>query len=73
MEPKGLVNPHAEAKKAFRRANAGSEKIVFGTDMPWYSPHFAAGSVLFAHITDDDRHNILHRNAAKILEKLIEQ
>ena len=21
----------------------GSAKIVFGTDMPWYSPHYAAG------------------------------
>ena len=25
---------------------AGSHKIVFGTDMPWYSPHFAAGGAL---------------------------
>ena len=47
---------------------AGSEKIVFGTDLPWYSPHFAAGAVLFAHIDEQDRHNILHRNADRLLE-----
>ena len=35
--------------------------------MPWYSPHYAAGAVLFARIGDDDRHNILHRNAERLL------
>ena len=44
-----------------------SGKIVYGTDMPWYSPHYAAGAVLFARISDDDRHNILHRNAERLL------
>lgn len=48
-------------------AQAGAEKIVFGTDMPWYSPHFAAGAVLFAHIDDAARHAILHHNAEKLL------
>lgn len=46
---------------------ASSEKIVFGTDLPWYSPWFAAGAVLFSHITDDDRQNIMFRNAEKLL------
>ena len=46
---------------------AGSEKVVFGSDLPWYSQHYHAGAVLFAHITDDDRHNIMHRNAERIL------
>lgn len=46
---------------------AGSRKIVFGTDMPWYSPHYAAGAVLFAHINDEARHDILHRNAERLL------
>ena len=45
---------------------AGSRKIVFGSDMPWYSPHYAA-AVLFAHITDEARHDILHRNAERLL------
>lgn len=48
-------------------ATAGSHKIVFGTDMPWYSPDYAAGSVLFAHIDEASRHDILHRNAERLL------
>ncbi len=44
-----------------------SKKIVFGTDMPWYSEHYAAGAVLFAHISDEARHDILHRNAERLL------
>ena len=49
---------------------AGSHKIIFGTDLPWYSPHYAAGAILFAHIEDEDRHNILHRNAERLLAPL---
>ena len=49
-------------------AQAGSQKILFGTDLPWYSPHFAAGAVLFARIDDEARHNILHRNAERLLK-----
>lgn len=50
-------------------AGAGSHKIVFGTDLPWYSPHFAAGTILFARITDAAKHNILHRNAERLLRR----
>ncbi len=49
---------------------AGSTRIVFGTDLPWYSPHYAAGSILFAGITDAARHDILHRNAGRLLESI---
>jgi predicted TIM-barrel fold metal-dependent hydrolase len=45
---------------------AGSEKITFGTDLPWFDPHYGIGCVLFARITDQDRHNILHGNAERI-------
>ncbi|MBM3211395.1 hypothetical protein FJZ33_04180 [Candidatus Poribacteria bacterium] len=44
----------------------GSEKITFGTDLPWFDPHYGIGCVIFARINEDDRHNILHRNAEKI-------
>jgi predicted TIM-barrel fold metal-dependent hydrolase len=47
---------------------AGSGKVLLGTDLPWYSPHYAAGAVIYAHITDADRHNILHRNAERLLK-----
>ncbi len=46
---------------------AGSEKVLFGTDLPWFDPHYAAGCILYAHISDNDRHNIFHRNAERIL------
>jgi predicted TIM-barrel fold metal-dependent hydrolase len=45
----------------------GSERIVFGTDFPWFDYHYYIGAVLGADITDRDRHNILHRNAEKLL------
>jgi predicted TIM-barrel fold metal-dependent hydrolase len=48
---------------------AGSKKVLFGSDLPWYSQTYHAGAILFARISDDDRHNILHRNAERLLEK----
>jgi len=45
----------------------GSERLFFGTDLPWFDEHFYIGAVLSADITDDDRHNIFHRNAQKLL------
>lgn len=44
----------------------GSERILFGTDLPWFDPHYGIGCVLMAPISDDDRHNILHRNAERL-------
>ncbi|NLG14345.1 MAG: amidohydrolase family protein [Lentisphaerae bacterium] len=49
----------------------GSEKILFGTDMPWFDEHQGIGGLLSAQISDDDVHNILHRNAEKILAPFI--
>lgn len=53
-------------------SGASAQKIVFGTDLPWYSPHYAAGAVLFARISDEDRHDILHRNAERLLGQCLE-
>ena len=47
-------------------AEAGSHKILFGTDLPWFDQHYGIGGVAFAKISDDDRHNILHRNAERL-------
>jgi len=47
--------------------HAGAGKILFGTDLPWYSPDYAAGAVLYAHIDDSARHAILHGNAERLL------
>jgi predicted TIM-barrel fold metal-dependent hydrolase len=45
----------------------GSDRIVFGSDLAWYSQLYQVGAVLFAHITDEARHDILHRNAERLL------
>ena len=45
----------------------GSERIIFGTDFPWFSHHYYIGAVLGAGISDDDCRNIFYRNAKKIL------
>ncbi|MFH0964223.1 MAG: amidohydrolase family protein [Planctomycetota bacterium] len=49
---------------------AGSRKVVFGTDWPWFDPNYGVGCVLFAHITDEDRRNILLENARGILRRV---
>ena len=46
---------------------AGSDRMLFGTDLPWFDPHHAVGALLSADISDDDRHNICHRNAERLL------
>jgi predicted TIM-barrel fold metal-dependent hydrolase len=51
---------------------AGSDRMLFGTDLPWFDPHHAVGVLLDADITDEDRHNICHRNAEKLLQHIME-
>jgi predicted TIM-barrel fold metal-dependent hydrolase len=46
---------------------AGSDRLLFGTDLPWFDPHHAIGALLSARIQDIDRHNICHRNAERLL------
>ena len=46
---------------------AGSEKIVFGTDLPWFSTFYYVGAILEADITDEDRRNIFYRNGRRLL------
>jgi len=45
----------------------GSERMLFGTDQPWYGNHQGIGQLLSADITDEDIHNICHRNAERLL------
>lgn len=52
-------------------AVSGPEKIVFGSDLPWYSQAYHAGAVLFAEISDTARHSILHGNAERLLGSLL--
>jgi uncharacterized protein len=50
---------------------AGSDRMLFGTDLPWFDPHHAVGVLMNADITDEDRHNICHRNAERLLEAIV--
>jgi uncharacterized protein len=51
---------------------AGSERMLFGTDLPWFDPHHAVGVLLSAEISDADRHNICHCNAEKLLAPFLQ-
>jgi predicted TIM-barrel fold metal-dependent hydrolase len=61
------LSPHVNGLVEYMVETAGSGKVVFGSDLPWYSQHYHAGAVLFAHISDEARHDILHRNAERLL------
>lgn len=49
--------------------DVGSDRILYGTDMPWFDEYQAVGGVLSARISEDDMRNILYRNAQKILKE----
>lgn len=46
---------------------AGSEKILFGTDLPWFNYHYYIGAVLAAEISEQDIRNIFYTNARRLL------
>jgi len=48
----------------------GSDRILFGTDLPWFDTHHGIGAVLSADISDDDMRNIFYRNGERLLKKL---
>lgn len=52
-------------------AEVGSHRMLFGTDLPWFDPHHAVGTLLSAHLSDEDIHNICHRNAEALLAPLL--
>ncbi len=47
----------------------GSEKILFGTDMPWFAYTYYIGAILAADITDEMRKNILWNNGVNLLKR----
>ncbi len=52
-------------------AEAGSERMLFGTDLPWFDPHQAVGALFSAHLSDEEIHNICHRNAEKLFGEIL--
>ena len=49
--------------------NAGSDRLLFGSDLPWFATSHSIGCVLSADMTDDDRENIFWRNGDQILKR----
>lgn len=45
---------------------AGSEKVLFGSDINWFDPSGQIAMVLGADISNDDRYNIFKGNALKL-------
>ena len=48
---------------------AGSGKVLFGTDYPWFDPFITIGCVVYARIDEQDMRNILYHNARKLLDE----
>lgn len=48
---------------------AGSTKVLFGSDYPWFDPLVAIGCVTSAHIDEEQMTDILHRNARRLLDE----
>lgn len=46
----------------------GSERVVFGTDQPFYAPGDVLRSVLNADISETDKNNILFANVQRVLD-----
>ena len=49
--------------------NVSSERMLFGTDLPWFTTYYGIGSILAADITDEERENIFYKNAERLSEK----
>jgi uncharacterized protein len=47
----------------------GSQKLLFGTDLPWFDTHHGIGTVLSTDMSDEDRRNIFYRNGEKLLAR----
>ena len=54
--------------KIFRRVidEVGSERILFGSDMPWIDVRYHIINIFKADLTDLERENIFYNNAAKL-------
>ena len=47
----------------------GSNRLLYGTDMPWFSEYQGVGGIVSADVSEDDMRNILYRNVEKLLGK----
>ena len=61
---KGFISPE-QFKRIVR--NHGSEKILFGSDMPWQAPSESIEFLNSIDLSQDELDNIYYKNAARIL------
>ncbi len=54
-------------------AEVGSDRVLYGTDLPWFDPMYAIGCVVHARIGEDDKRNILYRNARRLFPAIAER
>jgi len=48
---------------------AGSEKILYGSDMPFFDPRPTFGRLAYANISENDKRNIFGLNMKRIIER----
>jgi hypothetical protein len=61
MDDRGVLEMFCE--------RVGSQRILFGCDLPWFSYWYYIGAICAADIGDEDRLNILYRNGEKLLSR----
>ncbi|MFH1485379.1 MAG: amidohydrolase family protein [Chloroflexota bacterium] len=44
----------------------GTERVMFGSDFPWYDPAGAISRLVSSDLTDDEKRQILSQNAARV-------
>ncbi len=69
LELCAVLNDRGALEKLAGGADTG--RIVFGTDLPWFSYNYYIGAVLGADITDETRIKILSSNAERLLSEHI--
>ena len=47
----------------------GSDRLLYGTDLPWFDEYQGVGGILSTELTEDDKRNVLYRNAERIFGK----
>lgn len=59
IDERGIIEKFVE--------NIGSDRILFGTDFPWFNHHYYIGGVLGAGLSEEDCRKIFYLNAGKLL------
>lgn len=66
-----LCDIHRHSGIVDKMVNAiGADRVLFGTDIPWYDPGYGIGSVLFSRISDEDKYKILYENAKGLARQM---